>query len=111
MLIAVLHFIPDNDDPYGIVARLVAALPSGSYVALSHATGEYLSEAHLANMASGRHGPFWPRNRERLARFFDGLEILTPGIVSTSHWRADDEPQPRPSKEETSTYSAVARIP
>jgi hypothetical protein len=62
-------------------------------------------------MASGRHGPLCPRSREQIARFFDGLELLPPGIVSLAHWRADDEPQPRPTAAEIMNDCGVARIP
>jgi hypothetical protein len=111
MLVAVLHFIPDDDDPCGIVARLVDALPSGSYLVMSHATGEYFGDREIADIAAGRYGPFWPRTHEQFARFFDGLQLLPPGIVSAAHWRAENEPQPRPTAAETAAYCAVARVP
>lgn len=110
MLVATLHFIPDDDDPYGIVARLFDALPSDSYLVMSHATGEYWNEETIAAIAAGRYGPFWPRTREQFGRFFDGLEFLPPGIVSTGQWRAENELQPRPTTADTATYGAVARV-
>jgi hypothetical protein len=111
MLVAILHFIPHDDDPYGIVTRLVDALAPGSYLAISHVTSDYMNEKHLADIATGRYGSFWPRSREQIARFFDGLELLPPGITSVAHWRAADEPQPRPTAAEVAVHSAVARIP
>ena len=111
MLVAILHFISPADDPYGIVARLVGALAPGSYLVLSHATSDYPDEKHLAAIAAGRFGSLWPRSREQVARFFDGLELLPPGIGSVAHWHADNEPQPRPTAAETATHCAVARIP
>jgi S-adenosyl methyltransferase len=111
MLVAVLHFIGDDDDPYDVVARLVDALPSGSYLVMSHVTGEFFSEKEMADIAAGRYGPFFPRSREQILRFFDGLELLPPGIVSSAHWRAENEPEPRPTVADTATYSAVARVP
>jgi hypothetical protein len=111
MLGAILHFIPDGADPYGIVSELVDALPSGSYLVASHATGDYFSPQTIAEIAAGRHGPFWPRTRAEFARFFDGLELLSPGIVSVAEWRADDEAQPRPTAADTAVHAAVARIP
>src|SRR5262249_48760907 len=111
MLLAVMHFISDGDDPHGIVARLVGALAPGSYLVLAHATSDLIPEKHLADAAKGRFGPFWPRSREQIARFFDGLELLPPGITSVAHWRADNEPQPRPTAAEAASYCAVARIP
>jgi hypothetical protein len=111
LLLAVLHFIPDDDDPHGVVARLVSAMPSNSFLVMSHATSDFLTEKDVAAIAAGRYGPFLPRPREQFARFFDGLELLPPGIVSASEWRAENEPQPRPTAAETATYTAVARIP
>ena len=110
MLVAILQFIPDGDDPFGIVGRLIDALPSGSYLVVSHPSREYVGEKLLADMDSGRHGPFRMRTREQFARFFDGLDLISPGIVSTAAWRAENEPQPRPTAAETATYGAVARI-
>ncbi len=111
MLVAVMHFVGDSDDPYGVVARLVDALPSGSYLVISHVTGEYFGEKEMADIAAGRYGPFFPRTREQILRFFDGLELLPPGIVSAAEWRAENEPEPRPTAAATATYSAVARVP
>jgi hypothetical protein len=111
MLVAVLHFIPDGDDPYGTIACLVGALAPGSYLVIAHAASDYLDEKLLAEIAEGRYGPFWPRSREQVARFFGGLELLPPGITSVAHWRADAEPQPRPTAAEIAAHCAVARIP
>jgi len=88
MLIAVLHFVPEEDDPYDTVARLVNALAPGSYLAMTHTTADYLDEKQIADIKGGRYGSFCPRPRAQFARFFDGLEIQPPGIVSVSEWRA-----------------------
>ena len=111
LLIATAHFIPDEDDPYGIVSRLVTTLAPGSYLVMSHATSDYLPPELVADIASGRHGAGKLRTREEFARFFDGLELVPPGIVPVAEWRADEEPQPRPTPEETAVYAAAARIP
>jgi S-adenosyl methyltransferase len=110
MLVAVLHFISEDEDPYGLVARLVANLTPGSYVVISHATGDYLDPGTLAGFRSSPAAISF-RTREQFGRFFEGLEPLPPGIVSAAEWRADEEPQPRPTAEDTATYCAVARIP
>jgi hypothetical protein len=116
MLVAVLHFLMDDrDDPYGIVRTLVDALPSGSYVTVTNVTTDFMPEhiraATLQTAASGRHGDFQFRPREDFARFFDGLELVEPGIVSVHEWRAQDEPEPRPSAADVSVYGAIARKP
>lgn len=111
MLVAILHFIPDEADPYGIVARLVDAMPAGSYLVMTHATGDFWTPEARADIASGRLGPLSPRTREQFARFFDGLELVSPGIVSIAEWRSENESPPRPTAAESYAYGAVARIP
>ncbi|NMO55456.1 SAM-dependent methyltransferase [Actinoplanes sp. TBRC 11911] len=114
MLVAVMHFILDEDDPYAVVGELVEALPPGSYLAVAQATYDPLPPATVAALeaANARGNPkSRPRSRAEFARFFDGLELVTPGIVSVAEWRAEDEPQPRPSFEDISGYAAVARVP
>ena len=89
MLIAVLHFIPDADDPYAIVARLMEAVPSGSYLVMAHAASDIAPEAS-AEMARRYNGmssaSITPRTREQVARFFDGLDMVPPGLVPISQW-------------------------
>jgi hypothetical protein len=110
ILAAIMHFIPDEDDPYGIVARLVAALPQSSYLIMSHATNDYLTPQEVAEIVAGRYGPFFARSHTEFARFFTGLDLVAPGIVSVAEWRAQNEPQPRPTAADAYTYCAVARI-
>jgi hypothetical protein len=110
MLLAILHFIPEDDDPYGIVARLTGALPVGSYLVASHATSDFLPPELVADIAAGRHGEGRLRTKAEFTRFFDGLALVPPGIVPVAEWRADDEPQPRPTSAETGMYAGVARI-
>jgi len=109
MLVAIMHFIPDLDEPTDLVARLVRGLPSGSYLALSHATGDYVSDEVIAEAAGGP-APTFLRSRQEITHFFDGLDLLPPGIVSSSEWRAPEGIQ-RPSVEETGMHCGVARIP
>jgi hypothetical protein len=110
MLAAILHFIPDEADPYGIVARLVGALPEGSYLVLSHATNDFLTPEEAAEIVAGRYGAFFARSEAEFARFFEGFELVPPGIVSVAQWRAAAEPQPRPTAADAYTYCAVARV-
>jgi hypothetical protein len=112
MLVAVLHFIRDDEDPQGIVRRLIGALPSGSYVVATHSTWEYQSAEAIAELtANNRDGRFAPRTGAQLAALLDGLEFVEPGLVSVSRWRSQDAPQPRPSIEDVSCNGVVARIP
>ncbi|MEU4645329.1 SAM-dependent methyltransferase [Micromonospora sp. NPDC023814] len=116
MLVAILHFVPDGDDPYAVVARLLEALPSGSYLAASHATYDHLPpevarEAKAAGRGDGPHGVISLRSLAEFTRFFDGLEVVEPGVTSVAEWRAEDAPLPRPTAAEVSVYGAVARKP
>ncbi|MER6594487.1 SAM-dependent methyltransferase [Micromonospora purpureochromogenes] len=116
MLVAILHFVPDADDPYAVVRRLLEALPPGSYLAASHATHEYLppavaAEARAAARGGGPHGLINLRTLDEFTGFFEGLELVEPGLCSVAEWRAETEPQPRPSVAEVSMYGGVARKP
>jgi SAM-dependent methyltransferase len=113
LLVAILHFIKDADDPYGAVARLTKALAPGSYLVISHATADSMppETAKAVDVAdSARRVPFQFRTRTQVARFLDGMDLLAPGIVSVSEWRAEHEPKPRPSVADTAVYGAIARI-
>ncbi|MGC4772149.1 SAM-dependent methyltransferase [Micromonospora sp. DT44] len=111
MLVAILHFVRDDEDPKGILDRLVGALPSGSYVVASHVTWEHLPPAVTAGLAANnRDGRFQARSTEQFAALLDGLELVEPGIVSVARWHADDAPQPRPSVQDVSFNGAVARV-
>lgn len=114
MLVAVLHFLTDSDDPYRSVRNLLAALPTGSYLTVSHITSDFMSPEQRAQndaaIASGRHGTMRFRTRAEFAGFFDGLELVEPGIVAISQWRDEGEPLPRPTLEEISGYAAIGRL-
>jgi hypothetical protein len=91
MLLAILHYIPDLDEAQRIVARLVSAVPSGSYLVISHAASD-IDPAEMAEMirrmnehlAEGNHVG---RPREVVAKFFDGLDLMEPGVVKVTEWR------------------------
>jgi len=94
MLIAILHAIGDEDDPYQIVTRLVDAVPAGSYLAISHVASdidpEKIAEA-TARLNQLSHQHFTLRDHAGVTRFFDGLELLEPGLVRVEDWRAVSE--------------------
>jgi len=110
MFFGVLQFIPDEDDPYGIVARFVAALAAGSYLAVQHPTRDFYPQGMGADDSYRRSGiPFQYRTAEEFARFIAGLDLVPPGIQLMTEWRAEDEPQPRPPASEVGAYAAIAR--
>jgi S-adenosyl methyltransferase len=92
-LITTLHFIPDADGPHEIVKRLLDAVPPGSFLVLLHAPsdvrGEEVAEATRRYSAAGS---FHPRPRAEVARFFDGLEMIGPGLVNLTEWWDAEEP-------------------
>ena len=111
MLLAILQFIADSEDPYALVSRLVAALPPGSYLVVSHPTDDF---------NPNRQGESIQRYNERVAeqatlrghdetaRFFAGLELVEPGVVAVAKWRpASELDSARPS----SMWCGVARKP
>ncbi|WP_432824816.1 SAM-dependent methyltransferase [Dactylosporangium sp. CA-092794] len=108
ILVAVVHFLPDEDDAHGIVRRLVDALAPGSYLVFSHATTDGLAPELTAQIQAGRHGPGKLRDRAEFAQFVGGLELLEPGIVSVAEWRSAGEPEPRPTFDQVAVWGAVA---
>ena len=89
MMLAILHFIPDNDRPYTITGRFMQAVPPGSYLAVTHAASDIRSEAIAA--ASGGYNASSPasitaRPHSAVARFFDGLDLVPPGVVPLGDW-------------------------
>jgi hypothetical protein len=111
MLLGVLNHIMDDDLAYPVVAKLVEAMPAGSYVALTHSTAEIHGERMLEVMrdTTARGGtPIRARDRTEITRFFDGMELLDPGVVTCSRWRPDvtgaGDPKP------VYLFGGVARI-
>jgi hypothetical protein len=112
MLLGVLHLIQDSEDPYRIVADLMDALPPGSYLAISHPA----SDIHVAAQAEAQKRynervstPQTLRNRAEVTRFFDGLDLVPPGVVYVHAWRPD--PGDVPPSDGVSAHGGVARKP
>jgi hypothetical protein len=95
-LMAVLHAIPDAEDPYGIMATLMDAVPSGSYLALSHSASDLLGVEQrqgLSDVTSRMvQQQFTYRSHEQVARFFAGTDLVEPGLVRVEEWRPDPGP-------------------
>ena len=113
MLIAVLHFVKESEEPYATVAHLLDALPSGSYLVMSHGTNDHMDAAmrEAVEAANGPEGDFVARTKEQVTQFFQGLEMVAPGIVPLAEWRAEAEPEPRPAPVDIAQYAAVGRKP
>ncbi|TQN31845.1 S-adenosyl methyltransferase [Haloactinospora alba] len=112
MLMGVLEFVTDDDEARGIVRQLLEALPAGSYLALYD--GSYvIYEERSAEMArmwnESGNTPLVLRSPEQLAGFFEGTELVDPGVVSVSQWRPD--PTHIGSPREVDAFCGVARKP
>jgi SAM-dependent methyltransferase len=111
LLFAVLQFVPDADDPRALLARFRDVMAPGSALALSHVTDENVdAEAGRAARAvyRGASAPIAPRSRARIEGFFDGLDLLPPGVVGISQW---PEPEPDPGGAKLLFYGGVAVKP
>ena len=99
MLIAVLHFFRDQDDPYGLVARLMADMPSGSYLAMSHMTADLEPEVMgklVDSPGEKAQYVFVVRTRDEVARFFEGYELTRGGVTPLLDWLEPDQMPPWP---------------
>ena len=112
MLLGVLHLISDDEGPWGIVAAIMDAVPSGSYLVITHPASDLLPETQREasrryNQNVATHQTL--RSYEQVARFFDGLEVLEPGLVQWHLWRPNpDDAAPAEFK---SGHCGVARKP
>ncbi len=113
-MIALLHFVPDEAGPYDIVSRLVDALPSGSHLVLTHCTPDFDPETWENVVRIYREGgiPAQVRSRAEFTRFFDGLELVEPGVEVPHRWRPEPgDPFGDVTDAEVSLYVGVARKP
>jgi SAM-dependent methyltransferase len=90
LLVAILHFVHDRDDPAAILKRLREALAPGSYLAISHATGDFDPERTVEALKIYK-GMLALRSHAEVERFFDGFDLLDPGVVEVDRWRPDGE--------------------
>ncbi|MCT9929604.1 SAM-dependent methyltransferase [Planotetraspora sp. A-T 1434] len=116
MLLGILHFVSDFTEVRQIVTRLLDAVPSGSYLALTHATYDIGDQATVqANVEVHQDWndnaavPITARTRHEIRRFFDGLELLEPGLVSMSRWRPEATPWDEPP--EVAGFCGLGRKP
>jgi O-methyltransferase involved in polyketide biosynthesis len=113
LLFGVLHHIPDTAEAYSIVRHLTSALAPGSFVAINHSTsaisGEAMEEAvrHWNQVGTPT---MTLRSPEQVQGFFDGLELLPPGVVSCSRWRPEVVPDGE-LPAEVDEFCGVARVP
>jgi len=102
LLVAVLHFIGDDDDPYAVVGSICEAMPPGSYLVVSHATGGILSGDSAGKVGEHYRKHVAPgatmRGSDEILRFFTGFELIKPGLVKVPSWRPDEATTPDADK-------------
>jgi SAM-dependent methyltransferase len=111
MLVALLHFVTDDEDPAAHVATLLEALPPGSYLVASHVTPEHDPEGVAGLERAYRQGgvPAQARTADDFAELaFRGLEMIDPGLVLVSEWRPEVT-GPRPLASDVNWYGAIGR--
>lgn len=109
LAMTVLHFVPDSQDAYGIVAAYAQALAPGSYLAISHATSEPLPDTaqKVEDLSKESATTAYIRTAEEIGRFFTGFELVEPGLVYMPRWRHDGQVPDHP--EQAWLYAGVGR--
>jgi SAM-dependent methyltransferase len=109
LLFAVLHFVPDSDDPAGLLAALTAPLVPGSHVAISHGTDEGRATEDLSRVYRRTATPLTMRGRAEVAALFGDLALVEPGVVWAPLWHPAGEDEPLDHPERAGSYVGVAR--
>lgn len=113
-LIALLHFVTDEMGAQTIVRRLIEALPSGSYLVVTHGSADFSPETAARAVATYKEAgiPLQARSRAEVAAFFEGLELVEPGVVPSHRWKPDpDQEYSDITDAQGGGYGAVARKP
>lgn len=113
LMFGVLNFVAETEEARAIVRRLMAAVPSGSYLAIAHATSDLGGEANAQAMKvwnENSHQPIRTRTREEITRLLDGLDVLDPGLDSVSRWRAEPDATGK-MPVQVPAYGVLARKP
>jgi len=113
LLLGVLNFLPDDRDPNRLLAQYRDALAPGSYIAMSNVTADIRpDEIHAALELMKKGGnQFYPRTREQFTSFFDGLELVKPGVVTFPRWRPDSQTDLTDGPERDQVFAGVGRKP
>jgi S-adenosyl methyltransferase len=99
LFVAALHFVTDDQDPWGLVSAMTEPLVPGSCLAVSHSTYEGQPAELIAELEEryrNTSAPAVARSRAAITRFFDGFELVEPGLVKTTEWRSDDLERSQP---------------
>jgi hypothetical protein len=113
-LVALLHFVPDGDGAHELVGDLLSQLPTGSYLMMTHATADFTPEKSAAAVEklTAAGVTLTLRSRTGFARFFDGLDLVEPGVVVVDKWHPElGDPVPSQDDGVIPGYGAVGRKP
>ncbi|MGH3389175.1 MAG: SAM-dependent methyltransferase [Actinomadura sp.] len=102
LFVSVLHFVTDEQDPWSIVSTMIEPLVPGSYLTLAHGALDGLPADVVADIKERYRNASAPavfRDRAAITRFFDGFELVDPGLVQTTEWRSDEAERARPGGE------------
>jgi hypothetical protein len=111
LMLAILHFVPDEDKPQDILRRLTDRVPSGSYLAISHLTHDFDPVATGGGVAAYRNAgiPMQLRSRAEVAALVpDGWELVDPGVELVSHWKPEADAE-LPDPADVGCYGMLAR--
>jgi trans-aconitate methyltransferase len=114
LMVALLHYLPDEDDPYDVVTRFAERLAPGSFLVISHGNNEALEEAgtrEVMNLSRRTPTGLYNRSRAEIERFFAGFEMVEPGLVWAEQWRPAYPEDVRERPELSGSLAGVARIP
>lgn len=113
LLVAVLHVIPDSDDPHAVVARLRDRLAPGSYMVIGHGTGDSrpLESKELDQLSKETPTAMSGRPLSEVERFFNGFTLVEPGVVWAPLWRPESPDEVPDNPADSSNYAGVGRKP
>lgn len=107
LLVAIVHFLSSADEPERVIATLRDALPAGSFLVLSHATGDFADRTDAQAVYNKATASLNLRGRAEVERFFDGFDLIEPGLAQVPFWRPDTPPPARSG--EIGFYGGVGR--
>lgn len=114
LLVSVLHFVHDDEQVASVVRRLVDALAPGSHLVVTHGTLDFSGPVGISayeEMFARGGTDVRARSRQQILRWFDGLELVEPGIVPVSEWHPDDAFTDRPVNDDLGIYAVIGRTP
>jgi hypothetical protein len=111
LAVTIGHYIPDDADPVGMFARYRDAVPTGSYLALTHLTNDFaaIRSEEIIETMSRTNDQVSPRSRDQVLALFGDFELVPPGLVTTSQWRPDTATTSSTDPEEDGLYAGIGR--